>query len=257
MYMSADIVVPAFNEETRIDRTLRSYRRGLPHAGVRFLVALDGCSDGTAAIVRSHADRDARVHLLELPKLGKGGVLTEAFRSCDANWVGFVDADGSTPPSEFLRLIEAARHVDGAIACRRHPAAFTPALRPSGRRFTSIGFAWAVRTLFRLPYLDTQCGAKVMSGDAVRHVLPLLSSSDFLFDVDLLVVAKKLGLQIREVPTVWIDRPGSKLDTTRDGLRMLRSLLRLWAHHRSLHIAPLDRGADCDRPRAALAGVGR
>jgi glycosyltransferase involved in cell wall biosynthesis len=257
MHMLADIVVPAFNEEARIDRTLSSYRLAFRDLDVRFVVALDGCSDGTAAVVQSHVELDSRVHLLELPKMGKGGVLTEAFRSCDADWVGFVDADGSTPPSEFLRLIEAAQDADGAIACRRHPAAFTPASRPSGRRLTSSGFALAVRTLFRLPYLDTQCGAKVLRGDVVSDVLPLLSSADFLFDVDLLVVAQKLGLEIREVPTVWIDRPGSKLGTTRDSVRMLRSLLRLWSHHRSLRIAPLQRGVGRDAPRGVLAGVGR
>ena len=79
MHVIADIVVPAFNEEARIDRTLSSYRRAFRHPDVRFIVALDGCSDGTASVVRSHIERDGRVRLLELPKMGKGGVLTEAF----------------------------------------------------------------------------------------------------------------------------------------------------------------------------------
>ena len=85
--MSLDIVIPAHNEEDRIARTLRAYRRGFPQHDVRFLVALDGCVDHTSDIVRSQAADDDRVVLHEFPKLGKGGVLMETFRRCDADLV--------------------------------------------------------------------------------------------------------------------------------------------------------------------------
>ena len=106
--MRLDIVIPAFNEEDRIDRTLRAYRAGVTEPRTRFLVALDSCTDGTADVVRSHADVDPRVELLEYPKLGKGGVIMESFRRCDADVIGFVDADCATPPAEFLRLVDVA-----------------------------------------------------------------------------------------------------------------------------------------------------
>ena len=70
------------------------------------------------------------------------------------------------------------------------------------------GFAWGVRRLFHLPYADTQCGAKVIHRRVVERVVPLMSSRDFLFDVDLLVVADRLGFDVVEVPTVWIDQQG-------------------------------------------------
>ena len=85
--MSLDIVIPAHNEEQRIDRTLRAYRTGFPQADVRFLVALDGCDDHTSDVVRAHAAADERVVLHEFPKLGKGGVLMETFRRSDADLV--------------------------------------------------------------------------------------------------------------------------------------------------------------------------
>ncbi|MGH2949920.1 MAG: glycosyltransferase, partial [Solirubrobacteraceae bacterium] len=119
--MRLDIVMPAHNEERRIDRTLRAYRDACPE-GVRFLVALDSCTDRTPEIVRSHAHADARVRAIEYPKLGKGGVIAETFGRSDAELVGFVDADCATPPRELLRLAHAAARVDGAIASRRHPA---------------------------------------------------------------------------------------------------------------------------------------
>jgi hypothetical protein len=162
----------------------------------------------------------------------------EAFRRCDAEYIGFVDADCATPPSEFVRLAEVAAQGDGAIASRRHPAAVLPARRPLIRRITSAGFAFGIQRLFRLPYGDTQCGAKVLHRDVVEKSLPLMSSRDFLFDVDLLIVARRLGYRIVEVPTIWIDQAGSRLTARSDTLRMAASALRLWLHHRVIPVDP-------------------
>jgi len=236
--VSLDIVIPAHNEEERIDRTLRAYRTGFPQADVRFLVALDGCEDHTSDVVRAHAAADARVVLHEFPKLGKGGVLMETFRRSDAELVAFVDADCATPPAELARMTELAGESDGVIASRRLPASFTPCARRRSRNLTSSGFAWGVRHLFHLRYADTQCGAKVIHRRVVERVVPLMSSRDFLFDVDLLVVADRLGFDLVEVPTVWIDQAGSKLRPAADASRMLKSALRLWIHHRTMPVDP-------------------
>ena len=125
--MSLDIVIPAHNEEQRIERTLRAYRTGFPQSDVRFHVALDGCHDRTADVVRSHATTTtSESSSTSIPKLGKGGVLMETFRRCDADLVGFVDADCATPPAELARMTEQAADTDGVIASRRLPASVTP-----------------------------------------------------------------------------------------------------------------------------------
>src|SRR3954464_8033752 len=141
--------MPAHNEEDRIDRTLRAYRAACPDEGVRFLVALDSCTDRTPEIVHAHERVDGRVRSFTYPKLGKGGVIAETFERSDADLVGFVDADGATPPRELMRLAGAASQapVDGAIGSRRHPAALLPARRPFARLLTSAGFARVVRLL--------------------------------------------------------------------------------------------------------------
>jgi glycosyltransferase involved in cell wall biosynthesis len=227
-----DIVMPAHNEEDRIDRTLRAYRAACPDDGVRFLVALDSCTDRTPEIVAAHARDDDRVLSFDYPKLGKGGVIAETFARADAELIAFVDADGATPPRELLRLADAARHVDGAIASRRHPAAMLPARRPLSREITSAGFAGSVRMLMGLPYRDTQCGAKVLRRHVVRDVLPRLAARDLLFDVDLLAAARERGWHVVEVPTVWIDQEGSRVNTVADSRRMGTSLVRLWLRRR-------------------------
>jgi glycosyltransferase involved in cell wall biosynthesis len=227
-----DIIMPAHNEEHRIGPTLDSYRAVCSDADTRFVVALDACTDATAEIVASHAARDPRVVAHEFPKLGKGGVLMEAFARSDADLVGFVDADGATPPGELLRIADAAEHVGGAIACRHHPSAVLPAERPLRRRVTSAGFSFAVRRLLGLPYADTQCGAKVLRRDVVDDVLPALSTKDLLFDVDLLQVAGDRGHRLAEVPTIWVDQDGSRVSAVKDTRRMGAGLLRLWAARR-------------------------
>jgi glycosyltransferase involved in cell wall biosynthesis len=227
-----DIVMPAHNEEDRIDRTLRAYRSACPDDGVRIIVALDSCSDRTPQIVHAHEREDDRVRSFEYPKLGKGGVIAETFARSDAELVGFVDADGATPPREMLRLADAAQHTDGAIASRRHPASLLPARRPLSREITSAGFAGSVRMLMGLPYRDTQCGAKVLRREVVDDVLPHLAARDLLFDVDLLAAAGERGWRIVEVPTVWIDQEGSRVKAVSDSRRMGTSLLRLWLRRR-------------------------
>ncbi|HET9075949.1 MAG TPA: glycosyltransferase [Acidimicrobiales bacterium] len=244
--MRLDIVIPAHNEQHRIDRTLAQFRSRIADPDVRFMVAMDRCTDATPAIVDDHARRDRRVVPIRYPKLGKGGVIMETLRRCDADLVGFVDADCATPPAEFLNLVEAVRRADAdmAIGSRWHRSAVLPGRRPLARRLESRVFAGLVRTLFGLPYRDTQCGAKVFRRQVTEAVLPLMSSRDFLFDVELLIAARSMGFDVLEVPTVWVDRPGSRLSAGRDGRRMAMSLLRLWMHMRVLPLPAADSRPD-------------
>lgn len=242
--MRLDLVIPAHNEADRIAPTITAYLRQLGPDD-RILVALDSCTDRTAEVVQDAAGGDRRVVVHRYPKLGKGGVIIETFRRCSADLVGFVDADGATPPFELMRLVELVDSgtVDGAIAGRRHTSAVLPRTRPPLRRITSAGFALGVRALFGLPYADTQCGAKVLRRSVVESCLPLLSSRDFLFDVDLLLTAGRLGARLAEVPTVWIDGEKSRVDVFRDSRQMALSSLRLWLHHHVLPVPPPEPAA--------------
>lgn len=244
--MRLDVVIPAYNEQDRIGRTLAAYRKSFSEEQTRFLVALDGCSDATAEVVHALRERDERIELLEFPKLGKGGVILESFRRSDGEFVAFVDADCATPPGELHRLLALAerRELDGAFASRRHPASVLPRRRTLGRRTTSFLYVALVHALFGLPYRDTQCGAKVLRREAVERIVPYVSSRDLVFDVDLLVVARSLGLRLAEVPTVWIDQSGSRIDAVGDSRRMAASLLRLWLQHQ---VAPIASPAAAER----------
>lgn len=260
MSMSLEIVIPAHNEEHRIAQTLDAYSSDLLRPDLTITVAMDDCTDNTGDVVDEYATADERIRAVEYPRLGKGGVLSEAFRSSEADMVAFVDADCATPPSEIEVLTQtlSSTGADIAIASRWHPTSVLPRRRPLGRRIASRGFATAVRSIFSLPYADTQCGAKVLTKQAADRVMPLMSSRDFVFDVDLLVVARALDLQVAEVPTVWIDRDGSRVRMLHDTVRMAASLGRLWLHHRIVPVRMPSRPAvgPATRPVPATAVVG-
>lgn len=251
---SIDIIIPAHNEQHRIDDTLTAYRQSCAGEGVSFVIALDDCSDHTADLVARHAADDPRVHAVSYPRLGKGGVVSETFRTSQAEYLAFVDADGATPPAELLRLVDACQDLgsDIAIASRYHPAAVLPVARGRARRLVATVFAGLVRRLFGLAYFDTQCGAKVIRRSAARRIVPLLSARDFVFDVDLLSTAGELGYRVAEVPTIWLDKDGSRLSTGRDSLRMAASLLLLWLRHRVVPVQ-LPSAEVMDLPAAAQA----
>lgn len=247
--MDLHVIIPAHNEQHRIGNTLSAYRRDCATPNLRITVALDDCTDATADVVAAHAAEDERIDAVHFPRLGKGGVLSEAFRGSKADLVAFVDADCATPPAEMMVLAHTVQETgaDVAIASRWHPSSVLPRRRSLGRRVASAGFASTVRALFALPYRDTQCGAKVLTRAAVDRIVPLLSSRDFVFDVDLLVTARALGMRVAEVPTVWIDQDGSRVRPVHDTLRMGASLARLWLHHR---VVPVQMPA---RPHAACS----
>ena len=202
--MRLDIVMPAHNEEDRIDRTLRAYRSACPDHGVRFLVALDSCTDRTPDIVHAHEREDDRVRSFEYPKLGKGGVIAETFPRSDAELVGFVDADGSTPPRSCSGW-PTRRHTDGAIASRRHPAPLLPARRPCAR-ITSSGFAGTVRGSSACRTATPSAGPRSLRRHVVRTCSRACAARDLLFDVDLLALAREPASRRRGPDGV--DRPG-------------------------------------------------
>lgn len=245
--ISLDLIIPAHNEAHRIGPTLEIFRRGFPHPDMRFMVALDNCDDATPEIVARHAHQDPRVEIHAFPKLGKGGVIRQAFNRCRADLVAFVDADGSTAPEQLALLVDAAQHADGAIASRRLPSSTVRGHRALGRVAASVLFAWLVRYLFGLPYRDTQCGAKVIRRQALELLLPRITTSDYLFDVDLLLQAHSLGYGMVEVPTVWVARPGSRVRLIRDVGDVARSLLRLWMSQQGTWKRPLSTWSETAR----------
>ena len=228
--MRLSIVIPAYNEERRIQRMLDAY---LPFfterygGDVEFVIVVNGSTDRTAAVAESYVARWPCVRVLVEPsRIGKGGAVMMGMDAARGELVGFVDADGATPPDAFDQL---AQHIGDAgimIANRWDPRSrITP--QPWSRRAASRAFNGLVRFLFRVQIDDTQCGAKVMAQDAIRAIRPHLGITQWAFDVDLIFQIRRAGFRIAEAPTVWNDVAGSRLRLGRASFEMLLAIVRL------------------------------
>ncbi|HEY1977511.1 MAG TPA: glycosyltransferase [Candidatus Baltobacteraceae bacterium] len=229
------IIIPAHNEQDRIESTLEQYARAF--ADSEIIVALNGCTDGTLAAVERVEARTLNVRHVEIPEtIGKGGAVRAGFMLARASVVGYVDADGATAAGEMRRLCESLETDDGVIASRWVPGAAIDRKQTLLRRAASRTFNLIVRVLFGLPYADTQCGAKVFSRSSLELAMRHVETSNLAFDVDLLFVMKALGLSVREEPTYWSDVEGSRLRLGQASRLMLAAVIRLRLRHSILRL---------------------
>jgi dolichol-phosphate mannosyltransferase len=229
------LLIPAYNEEGRIGPVLREYAEHLYHhysGPARIVVILNGCRDNTLGVVKAAEQKYLSISHLEFPApIGKGGALIEGLKLAPlADLVGYVDADGATPPAALLDLVQrcAAGEADCVIASRWVEGAVVTHAQPQKRRFASRLFHLFVQGFFWMNLKDTQCGAKVMRRRAVEAVHDKLRLADLAFDVNLLYSLKRAGFSVREVATEWNDKSGSHVVFNfRTSLNMLLSLVRL------------------------------
>lgn len=226
------LLVPAYNEEHRIEPVLRDYARYFrEHYQGKFqlVVVLNGCRDNTLGVVKRVAAEWPAISFLEFQgAIGKGGALIEGLRLAPlADLIGYVDADGATQPRAFHDLVRRISEVDCVIGSRWVPGAVLHVEQTSRRQFASRVFHGIVELFFQLHIRDTQCGAKVMRRAAVEKIHSSLRIADMAFDINLLYCLRREGYRVLEVATEWTDKLGSKVVLGRTSLVMLLSVIRL------------------------------
>ncbi len=235
--MKLSIVIPAYNEENRIERTLRTYHQffSAKHMPFELLVVLNGCKDNTIGVVeRVRKELATNILVINLPQAGKGLAIKAGFTDAltrDNDLIGFVDADMATRPEAYYDLITHIDGNDGIIASRYMPGAQISPPRPAYKRYGSkLVYEPLLWLLFGLSYYDFQCGAKLFTRETLETVTPQLTVTQWAFDAELLYLCKKAGYTVIEIPTVWEDQAESKL-TLKGGIRMLGSLFKVrWQH---------------------------
>lgn len=228
------LLIPAYNEEARIEPVLRVFAHYFEHhyqGNFQLVVVLNGCRDNTRGVVERVGKDFSSISLLDFPApIGKGGALIEGLKlAAQAEVIGYVDADGASPPEAFHALVKRLNEADCIIGSRWLPGAVLHQAQPWLRRFSSRCFHLVVESLFWMHIKDTQCPCKVMRRGAVERIHPTLQIADLAFDVNLLVSLKRAGFTIKEVPTEWTDQIGSKVSSTlfRTSLTMFLSVVRV------------------------------
>lgn len=245
------IVIPAFNEERRLPRTLRELRRHVAaHRGelgrVEVLVVDNASADATADVARAADSSALPVRVVHCARRGKGAAVRAGLLASDADVVAFMDADGATGLAALETAVQRLRlGADVVIGSRGLDDSVTEARHCRSR---SAGAAAYRRLARRLTpgIVDTQCGFKVFRGDLVRAAVQDLRTAGFSFDVELLVRLRVAGARIEEIPVTWVDVPGSTFVPARHGAGAFAELAR---------IAWSTRGLAPDPGRVAASGT--
>ena len=227
------LVIPCFNEQGRIGETLRVaidyLAANAPQS--ELIVVNDGSTDGTEAIAneRLKSAQVATRLLRNFPNRGKGSAVRSGLLAAQTPIGLFSDADLSTPLGETPKLIEpiANSELDIAFGSRALDRSLIGVHQPWRREQGGRVFNLLVRVATGLPFWDTQCGFKAFRLEACRPILEAARIDGFAFDVELLYLAHRSGLRIREVPVRWNHAEGSKVSFFRDSLRMLREVITL------------------------------
>jgi dolichyl-phosphate beta-glucosyltransferase len=186
----------------------------------------DGSADTTAEIAREHAHRG--VWLLELARnRGKGAALRHGVVASSGDLVLLCDADLSTPIEELERLEPWLDRADLVLGSRSVEGARVELRQPWHRQTMGKLFNLLIRVLGIGDFHDTQCGFKLLGGEAARRLFPSFTVDRFAYDVELLWEARRQGLRIVEVGVEWHDSPLSRVRPWRDAPQMFADVLRI------------------------------
>ena len=246
MPASVHLVIPCYHESARIGAFLADLCETLtPVGGITIRVVEDGSDAAEKQRMESIIDAQrAKTPLLLEPRflsenLGKGGAIYSAWKDeKNADWLAFVDADGSCSANEVARLIHLAREAtpNTALFASRIKMLGTTVHRDFRRHLMGRIYATLVSELLDIPVYDSQCGLKLVPRSAFERVSSQLTVHGFAFDVELMTALLDSGCAIREAPISWHETPGGKVHLLRDSWRMARDVLRIKARR----VAPDD-----------------
>jgi glycosyltransferase involved in cell wall biosynthesis len=222
------IVIPAFNEAARIPATLEAVVARIRARGwnTEVIVVDDGSRDHTAEVVRAFAAAHPEVRLIQNDRnRGKGYSVRNGLLQAQGDVVMFTDADLSSPIEEAERLFRAIEDgADIAIGSRWLESSRQTIRQPLYRQLFGRCFNGVTRAVMRLPFADTQCGFKAFTRSAAQTVFQLQTIERWGFDPEILFIALKRKLKVKEVPVSWAHDERTRMSYLRDGLRMLQDI---------------------------------
>ena len=224
------IVVPAFNEAGRIGESIKKIDAYIQQSPLSFeiIVVDDGSTDNTSEIVRDSRVKGVRL-VQNYRNQGKGYTVRHGVLAASGEYVLFTDADLSAPIEELDKLLDVAHkeNADIVIGSRGLDRKYIEKHQSRLRELGGMCFNLMVRTLLGLRLYDTQCGFKLFRRERSRRIFEQQTTFGFGFDPELLFLAKRNGLTVRETPVRWSHAEGSKVNFLRDSVRMFLDLVRI------------------------------
>jgi dolichyl-phosphate beta-glucosyltransferase len=225
------LILPAYNEANSIVTTLGEAADYFRNRGLRYeiIVAADG-NDGTRERAREFAKENSAVKVIGEPiRRGKGKGIRDGVRIATGSIIGFADADNKVPISEFGKIEECLQKgIEVVVGSRALERSQIEQRQPWYRRVGSQGFALFLRTVMGMPAVrDTQCGFKFFAHDVAKDLFFRQKIDGYMFDVEILVLAQRLGYRIVEVPIRWRDDADSRLQLISGNIRNVLDIFRI------------------------------
>lgn len=227
------IVVPAYNEARRLPRTLDKLAEFLGGLGRPYevLIIVERSADGTLEIAARFAAQQAHFQAVDnAVQRGKGYAVRTGMLRARGEFVFYMDADLSVPLAavpEFLARFESEPRVDVLLGNRQHAMSRITRRQAWLRRTMGQTFNRILQASGLASHHDTQCGFKAFRRAAAREIFSCQTLDGFAFDVEVLLLAGRLGCKIADLPVEWINSPESKVRILRDSVGMLRDTLRV------------------------------
>jgi len=208
------VIIPAYKEGQRIGANLLEIENYLSGKNYTYevLVVIDGSPDNTTEVARGFADKVKNLKVISNPENhGKGYVVRQGLLEAKGEVRVFLDADGSTSITHIDSFLpELKNGYDVVIGSRKIKGAFIQVHQPKLREIMGIGGNWLIRIVLGLwSFPDTQCGFKMLSAKASEEVAKRMVVDRFGFDFELVILAKKLGFKIKQIPVRWLNEEGS------------------------------------------------
>lgn len=233
------IVIPAYNEALRLPPTLEQLGQFCSEApwAVEVLIVVEQSTDGTLQIAREHPRQQA--HSFKAidngPQRGKGHAVRSGMLQAEGEFVFYMDADLSVPLRDvypFVKRFEDDPSADVLVGNRQHAQSRITLAQGWLRRSMGQTFNRIISTLALADVRDTQCGFKAFRRKACREIFSRQQLDGFAFDVEVLMLAQRLGFRVVDMPVEWINSPESKVHIVRDSVRMLRDVVKVRLSHR-------------------------
>jgi dolichyl-phosphate beta-glucosyltransferase len=235
------LVIPVYNEEKRLPKTFKALKKGFGFRGIKLEAVIfvdDGSTDQTACLIKSEKERlekalKAKIKLISFKvNKGKGAAVRAGMLASRADYTLFFDADMATPLTEFKKFLPfIEKGVPVIIGTRKNGESTVQVPQPWYRRVLGKGFTYLTNIVLNTWVTDFTCGFKAFSREAKNEVFARAMIDRWGYDAEILFLARKLGLEIKEKAVLWYDDRESRVRLVKDLPRTLKELIQIRLNH--------------------------
>jgi glycosyltransferase involved in cell wall biosynthesis len=229
---SVDVVVPVYNEEEALPRSIPVLREFLAGEAFpyewRIVIADNASVDGTPEASRRLAEQfPGEVVYVRMEEKGRGRALKRTWSDSTKDIVSYMDVDLSTGLEAFPLLISAIAEEGYALAVGSRLLPDSRVNRSLGRRALTLSYKLIIKAMLWTRFSDAQCGFKAVRADVARLLIPLIEDNNWFFDTEMLILAEKAGYRVKDVPVAWVEDTDTRVNVPKTISEDLLGLTRM------------------------------